>query len=223
MKAPARPPADRPSDLREACVAEALAIVGEAGLEKLSLREVARRLGVSHQAPYRHFPSRDHILAEMVRRAFDHLAEALTSRPRSGDADADSLAMGQAYIAYAFDNPLHYRLMFGGVLPDPDLHPEMMRSGRRAFLLLRDDLGRVFAAHAAKTGAPPGSIDLDMEALFVWSSLHGLVSLTQTQTMRSLDLGPDVKDRLAAHMLLRIGSALGAAPPAGAPGKDDQT
>jgi hypothetical protein len=107
--------------------------------------------------------------------------------------------------------------MFGGVLPDPDVHPETMRSGRRAFQLLRDDLARVFAAH----DAPPGSVDLDMEALFVWSSLHGLVSLAQTQALRSLDLGPDVKDRLAAHMLLRIGSALGAAPPAGVSGKED--
>ena len=56
--------------MREACVEEALAIVGEAGLEALSLREVARRLHVSHQAPYKHFPSRDHILAEVVGRAF---------------------------------------------------------------------------------------------------------------------------------------------------------
>jgi AcrR family transcriptional regulator len=41
-------------------------IIGERGIEELSLREVARRLGVSHQAPYKHFPSRDHLLAEVV-------------------------------------------------------------------------------------------------------------------------------------------------------------
>ncbi len=216
-------PSGRPVDLREACIQEALAIVGQHGLEKLSLREVARRLGVSHQAPYRHFPSRDHMLAEMVRRAFDHLTTALDARPRSGDVDQDSLAMGQAYVAYAFEHPLHYRLMFGGLLPEPAEHPEMMRSARRAFGMLRDDLGRVFAAH----GAAPGAVDLDMEALFVWSSLHGLVSLTQTQAMRSLeigmDLGPDLQTRLAAHMLLRIGSALGAAPPAGVSPQDWKT
>ena len=57
-------------DLREACVKEALAIIAEGGIDSLSLRDVARRLGVSHQAPYKHFPSRDHILAEVVGRRF---------------------------------------------------------------------------------------------------------------------------------------------------------
>ncbi|MCG8692745.1 MAG: TetR/AcrR family transcriptional regulator, partial [Minwuiales bacterium] len=66
-----------PKDLREACVREALAIIDTSGVEELSLREVARRLGVSHQAPYRHFPSRDHILAEIVTRAFESFARYL--------------------------------------------------------------------------------------------------------------------------------------------------
>ncbi|MFX4450801.1 TetR/AcrR family transcriptional regulator, partial [Acinetobacter baumannii] len=51
----------------------------------LSLRDVARRLGVSHQAPYKHFPSRDHILAEVVGRAYASFAAHLEKRPRSDD------------------------------------------------------------------------------------------------------------------------------------------
>jgi AcrR family transcriptional regulator len=196
-------------DLREACVAEALAIIGREGLESLSLREVARRLNVSHQAPYKHFASRDHILAEIVRRAFDGFAAALDARPPTDDPAQDCRAMGRAYLDYARDNPLHYRLMFGGPLPNPAEHPEMMRSARHAFSLLRDGLGRAFAA----SGAPPGAIDIDSEALFVWSSVHGLASLLQTRAMTTLNLDGATLGGLADHVLDRIGAALGVAPP----------
>ena len=201
----------RPADLREACVAEALAIVGERGLESLSLREVARRLGVSHQAPYKHFESRDHILAEIVRRAFDHFAAALDARAPSADAIEDSRAMGRAYVEYALAHPLHYHLMFGAPLPKAEDHPEMMRSARHAFSLLRDGLERVFAGLGAR------DVDLDLEALFVWTSMHGLASLMRTHAMGSLDLAPETRARLADHILLRIGSALGVAPTATVP------
>jgi len=190
-------------------VTEALAIVGDSGLESLSLREVARRLKVSHQAPYKHFASRDHILAEIVRRAFDHFAAALDARPRSADPAPDSLAMGAAYIDYALAHPLHYRLMFGASLPKAEDHPEMMRSARHAFSLLRDALAHMFAAH----GVAASTVDLDLEAMFVWSSLHGLVSLLKTDAMSSLALHAQTRARLVAHALARIGSALGVAPP----------
>lgn len=202
--------ASRAIDLREACVVEALAIVGESGLHSLSLREVARRLGVSHQAPYKHFASRDHILAEIVRRAFDHFAIALDARPRHADLAEDSKAMGRAYVDYALIHPLHYHLMFGAPLPPADQHPEMMRSARHAFSLLREDLARVFAA----VGAPAGSVDIDQEALFVWSAVHGLASLLRMQAMGALDLPAGARERMREHMIDRIGAALGLAPPA---------
>jgi AcrR family transcriptional regulator len=200
-------------DFREACVVEALAVVAESGVHSLSLREVARRLGVSHQAPYKHFASRDHILAEIVRRAFDHFAAALDARPRSLDLVKDSRSMGRAYVDYALEHPLEYQLMFGAPLPPPERHPEMMRSARHAFSLLRDDLARVFAA----SGAPEGAIDLDSEALFVWAAVHGLASLQATEAMGTLDLPPGTRERMREHMLDRIGAALGVAPPALSP------
>ena len=63
-------PPTGPLPLKEACLRAAREAIAEQGVEQLSLREVARRLGVSHQAPYRHFPSRDHLLAEVMRRCF---------------------------------------------------------------------------------------------------------------------------------------------------------
>jgi len=76
-------PRAKTRNLRESCVLEAMAIIGETGIEELSLREVARRLGVSHQALYKHFPSRDHLLAEIVSRAFAAFAQHLDARRRT--------------------------------------------------------------------------------------------------------------------------------------------
>ena len=192
-------------DLREACLAEALVIISSAGVEKLSMREVARRIGVSHQAPYRHFASRDHVLAEIVRRAFADFAQALRASAQTDDPVADSLAMGFAYVQFALAEPLKYRLMFGGTLPDPVDHPDMMRGARDAFDVLRQALIRLFTAR----GQPSDRETIDREALFVWSSLHGLVSLLRTDAIATLDLAPSARAEFIAHALQKVGAALG--------------
>ena len=203
----------RPAHLKEACVAEALAIIASEGLENLSLREVARRLGVSHQAPYKHFPSREHLVAELVRRAFDDLAAALEARPRFDDPQEDSTGQGRAYVEYALRYPVNYRLMFGAPLPNPANHPDMMRSARGAFAQLRDGLALVFKAH----GAPPGHFDLDLEAMYVWTTMHGLVSVLQTRAVTHLGLGEEVLEALPEHILKRIGMSFGGPPATGRP------
>lgn len=201
----ARAEAKTSADLREACLNEALAIISASGVEKLSLREVARRLGVSHQAPYRHFASRDHVLAEIVRRAYADFAAALRSPPKTASPAADTLAMGMAYVGFALAEPLKYRLMFGGTLPDPVAHPEMMHDAREAFNVLRAALIRLFEAR----GQQPDSDMIDREALFAWSSLHGMVSLMRSDAIDTLDLAPGARAAFVAHALQKVGRALG--------------
>ncbi len=182
-----------------------MAIIEQDGVEELSLREVARRLGVSHQAPYKHFPSRDHILAELVSRSYTTFAEHLESRPRTGDPDQDLGAMGVAYLEYAFAHPLQYRLMFGTSLPDPEEHPEMMRNARHAFALLQEGIEDL---HRARSGpGPHGRTDFD--ALFIWFTLHGLAGIMQSRVVETLDLPPDAAERMAPEVLERIGWMLG--------------
>lgn len=192
-------------DLREACLTEALAIIKASGVEKLSLREVARKLGVSHQAPYRHFASRDHALAEIVRRAFADFAQALREPPHTDNPAADMLAMGMAYVGFALSEPLKYRLMFGGTLPEPENHPEMMRGARDAFNVLRAALTRLFGAR----GEQFDNDLIDREALFAWSSLHGVVSLMRSDAIKTLDLAPTAHAAFVSHALQKVGAALG--------------
>jgi len=180
---------DTPRDLREECVQQALAIIAGGGIDTLSLRDVARRLGVSHQAPYKHFPSREHILAEV-----------LQARMRGHAPDVALRNLGLAYLAYARDNPLHYQLMFATPLPDPDEHPEMMEEARRAFGILREALAAL-PHHDDK--------DITRDALFVWSTMHGLASIMKTRLGHQMGLTDAAIPQTSRHVLDMIGRALG--------------
>ncbi len=195
----------RPANLREACIEEAHAIIEAEGVERLSLREVARRLGVSHQAPYKHFPSRDHILAEIVARAFADFAAFMDARPDTSDAGEDLLVMSRAYLDYAKAHPLQYRLMFGTPLPDPQDHPQMMEQARHAFSLLTGALERL--AGSAKPKPAEGGVLLD--ALFVWSALHGLSGIASGGAMKELHIPPAIAEQAAGHLVQRLGDAIG--------------
>lgn len=199
----------RTRNLREACVAEALAIVEEQGVETLSLREVARRLGVSHQAPYKHFASRDHILAELVSRAFAAFGSHLDRAARQGNDELE--ALGPAYLDYAARHPLQYRLMFGTPLPDPAHHPEMMRHARHAFAVLQGALGR----HPGATAGPPTYDDVTLDALFVWSAIHGIASMMRSNAVATLGLSRALLADAPGHAMVRMRTALAHRPLAG--------
>ncbi len=193
-----------PTDLREACVVAAHAVIAEHGIEKLSLRDVARRLGVSHQAPYKHYASRDHLLAEVMRRCFEDFAAFLSSGLGHADAKADMERLGEAYLSYAIGHPLEYRLMFGTPWPDTAQHPDLLRDAMHSFHVLRDAIARM----RGNPGRPSAADELD--ALYVWSSMHGLASILQSNVMDKLQLRRGVLHQAVPHTMMRVGAALDA-------------
>lgn len=194
--------------VRERCLEEALRIIEEGGVEQLSFREVSRRVGVSHQAPYKYFDSRDDILAELLTRSFVEFAAHLEARPRAADPCADMQAMGEAYLDYARRHPLKYRLMFGTPMPDPERHPAMMAEARRAFALLRQRL----ATMPVSAPAPAAPDDVALDALFVWSTIHGLASLLGSDILPTLGFTEQQTHQAVARCLLRIGASLQSGP-----------
>lgn len=191
-----------PIELKEACVRAAHEVIAEHGIEALSLREVARKLGVSHQAPYRHYPTRDHLLAEVMRRCFERFAQALDDREQSDDPEEDLHALGQAYLQFAASHPLEYRLMFNTPWPEKADHPALVRDATHACDILRNVLSRVHGGGKSKQTL------VDLDAMFIWSTMHGLASIMQSNAMSHLNLSKAVHGKVVPHVMEMVGHAL---------------
>jgi AcrR family transcriptional regulator len=183
------------TELRDACIAAAREAIARHGIESLSLRDVARRLGVSHQAPYKHYPSRDHLLAEVMRRCFQQFARHLDAREHFDDPHQDLESLGRQYLSYAQQHPLEYRLMFGTPWPASAEHSELLHDSTHAFDILRQVLRRSHGSSAK----PCERVDLD--AMFVWSTLHGLVGVMNGNCVDKLGLHQKVLGQVVQHVM----------------------
>lgn len=147
-------------DLRNALLGAARSILEEDSLSELSLRAVARRAGVSHAAPYRHFPNHEALLAELAMEGFGELRDELKLAANTPDVEADRIAkIGAAYMRFVARRPALASLMFGPQLPNRDSFPKL---GEMA-----DAIGQEIgeALHDSALG------------LAVWAAVHGLAML----------------------------------------------
>jgi AcrR family transcriptional regulator len=188
-------------DLKEACIQAARDVISEKGVESWSMRDVARKLEISHQAPYRHFPSRDHLLAEIMKRCFQDFANFLDQSSKSNHMD-ELAGMGEGYMTYAALKPLEYRLMFGTPWPEPASHPDLVKYAVHAFDLLRQNL---IKKHQ-KTSA--GRKQAELKALFIWSTLHGLATIEHSNVLQHLVLSKGVQTHSREFTMLMIQAAL---------------
>src|ERR1700739_2591266 len=103
-----------------AVVAAALEILSETQSHEFSLRELARRAGVSHNAPYKHFAEKRELLAAVSSAGFERLTQRMSSAIAGhANARAQLFAMLRAYIQHGVENPALYKLMFGDYLSSP--------------------------------------------------------------------------------------------------------
>jgi AcrR family transcriptional regulator len=195
---------DEPLALRDACIVAAQQVIAERGVEGLSLREVSRKLGVSHQAPYRHYASRELLLAEVMRRCFGGFAAFLDARPRFDEPERDLESLGHRYLAYAAQHPLEYRLMFGTSWPASDPTPPWAADALHAYELLRDVLRRLHGRGAAQRRT------VELDALHIWSTMHGLAGVLNGPCLDLLDLSASVRQRAVEHAMERLSLALAA-------------
>ncbi|MGY2048021.1 WHG domain-containing protein [Methylobacterium sp. JK268] len=151
-------------DLRRGLLAAARALLEQGGREAVTLREAARTAGVSHNAPYRHFPSRDALLAALAAEGFAALRDGLRAA-REASPSAPLAALGRAYLAFAARERPLFRLMFGAA-PDPGAHPDLAAAAAAAFAVLRETVEET---------VPPDLVA--RETIRAWGLVHGLATL----------------------------------------------
>ena len=168
-------------DLRAELVRVAGDILDQGGPATLTLREAARRAGVSHSAPYRHFADRETLLAEVVAQGFAQLGAALREASAAGGVE-----VARAYLRFALAHPSRYRLMYAGEIA-PGCYPDLADSSKLVLRVLADSIpGLGDAEHARRAGTAS------------WALLHGLADL-----LLGGHLGPPASDAADAERLVR--------------------
>ena len=195
-RAPGRPGKSRTRDLREDLLRISCELLDEGGPDALSMREVARRAGCTHQAPYHYFTNRETILAALVEAGFDELANRLREAHdlvETEDHRTLVAAAGNAYVEFALTNPGVFRIMFRRDMCDPARFPGVQAASRRTY----DELGRLARINFGKRAIREHETAL-------WASVHGLAVLLLDGLMA--DELPALEDRLAyARQVNRLG------------------
>lgn len=157
--------------LKDALIEAARSLVAERGPAGFTLSEAAKRVGVTAAAPYRHFADRNDLMSELARRGFESFSQRLEQAWDNGQPDATTAfrRMGEAYLAFAREEPGLYSAMFGNVQA---LHaPSSGAAADRALAMIH----YACAAVLRQYGAPDaGARDL---ALQVWAFSHGVAQL----------------------------------------------
>jgi AcrR family transcriptional regulator len=211
MGRPSNNPEERPyhhGDLQRAIIAAALDVLSETQSTEFSLRELARRAGVTHNAPYKHFADKRALLAAVSAVGFELLAKQTTrATERISNPRARLTAIARAYVRHGVENPALYRLMFGGYLTGPDDgRPAIERAAAEkmkellAGTIVDGALGRPFP------NTPRNERKIAAALLIFWSQMHGLTLLLVDGLV-----GPSAKaDELSESVLQGIVDGLSA-------------
>ncbi|HYD40456.1 MAG TPA: TetR/AcrR family transcriptional regulator [Anaeromyxobacter sp.] len=182
--APRKHPAPKPAGryhhgaLRRALLDAALRLVEEQGVEALSLRELARRLGVSHAAPGHHFPDRLALLVALSAEGFERLAGDMEAAAEGRPPGAERLAaVGEAYLRFALDHPAHLQIMFGPEVGGMRIRPPELRApSERARGVLDETIAQLAGVPPRGPGAPRDPI-VEVHTFAAWALLHGAARL----------------------------------------------
>lgn len=188
-------------NLKEALVRAALELIAEKGPAGFTFADAARWAGVSPAAPYRHFKSREELIADVARRGFELFTAALDKAWDDGKPDPKAAfnRLGKAYLDFARDMPAYYSAMFEAGVPS-DSDPQLRAASENAFAVLRTAAERLVASMPANE-RPPAL----MVALHIWSMTHGIASLfgRGDRARRTLPMAPDELLEAAVLVYLR--------------------
>lgn len=179
-------------DLRQAVLVAAVAAITEAGPAGVSLRDLARRAGVSHAAPAHHFGDKAGLLTALAAEGYELLADALTGAQQHSQ---DFLEVGVAYVRFAVDHRAHFEVMFRPDLYHPD-DPAVRTARERARAALSSGIGSL----SDKQAGP----DARLAGVTAWSLVHGFATLWLNRALPpELGSDPETAARAVAALLFR--------------------
>ncbi|WP_328940511.1 TetR/AcrR family transcriptional regulator [Streptomyces sp. NBC_00250] len=183
--------------LRERLVRVGVELVNAEGAQALSLREIARRAGVSHGAPRRYFPTHLELLSAIARQGFTELAARVTAEDRETAAPRERIAvLARVYLDYAGTRRGMYELMF---------RHDLLESGS---LGLRETSLPLFARLTELVArVRPSAADPTVLAGALWANLHGIAQLWHWGSLRLATGGDDPAPLLAAALDAHLGPA----------------
>jgi len=153
-------------NLRQALLDAAAGLLAERGPDEVSTRAVAKMVGVSHNAPYRHFASRDALLAGLAQQGFEGLIAAFhVALAGSTDPRRRMIAVSEAYVAFAVQHPSIYLLMFSQVL-NKLAFPELQQAAGTSLKIVCDVVVEL-----------RGETDAELHARGAWAMVHGIATL----------------------------------------------
>jgi AcrR family transcriptional regulator len=160
-------------NLKEALITAGLDILSEKGMEGLSLRKVARMVGVSHTAPYNHFSDKQGLLAAISTAGHEHLHQLLLDTFEKSKIQSSNIIsdIAWAYLQFGLANPAKFKLMFSGALEEERAHPDFVAISQKTIALFEEII--VFCQ--SKGQLPEGRVE-DL-AIKLWSLVHGFTYL----------------------------------------------
>lgn len=160
-------------DLKNALIQAGVEILSKEGIDGLSLRKVAQRAGVSHNAPYSHFPDKQSLIAAISTEGFKQLYEEMDTAVSTyaNDPKRQLQEGAWAYVQFAMNNTDTFKIMFSGVLEKEKEYPAFVEISQRTFNRVADIVRACQVAGILKPGPP------EMTAVSVWGQIHGIISL----------------------------------------------
>lgn len=160
-------------NLKSVLLDTAMGLLEEQAIEDISMKQLSELVGVSHNAPYRHFKNKKALEASMAERGFNMLTEQLQQAGSNQDQAliARFSDMGKAYIDFGLKNPDLYRLMYGNTDLSPKSFPELTLAIQDTRKQLLDMIARCQEEGVIKKGKKR------LQAMTVWASVHGLTML----------------------------------------------
>ena len=202
-------------DLRRVIVRAALEILRETQSLEFSLRELARRADVSHNAPYKHFADKRELLAAVSATGFEMLAKRMAQEMAGlSDSRKQLFAMLRAYVDHGVENPALYSLMFGGYLTGPnhgrpaiELAAAEKTKALLAGVIIAGGVGRAIPHTSRNERKIAGAV------LACWSLVHGITLLLADGLVGPKKKSGALADRLVQGLLSGLAAELPVLPP----------